>query len=139
MEIKNASYKETSVINIEGGDRYVRAGPSPLDWTPNEELVYTVPSDTGIVVYVTKLGSQEVANTISLPDTYKGNVTSLDVSPDGSNLLMGYNPKQGPYRSGVLLLDMQTLQVLLPTVVPSEANNIQGYIRSLAGLRTANG
>lgn len=121
MELAGLSYVDTLELDI---DNSAEASDSPLAWTPNDELVFTVPSDDRVVVYITSPGSLDIANTITLPASYQGEVMSLDVSPDGTRLLMGYNPSKGPYFGGVLLLDLNTLEIFVPAIVPSEVNQV---------------
>ena len=91
-----------------------------MTWTPNDELIYTVPSEDRVIVYITEPGSLDVARTVRLPSSYAGQVKTLDASPDGSKLLMGYVPPFGVRVSGVLLLDLATLQITVPAIVESE-------------------
>lgn len=136
MDVAQSTLEVTDSFTVNMGEVEDVVGESPLDWTPNNELVYSLPSDSKAAVYITKPGSLEVAMTIRLPATYQGDIYSLDVSPSGTQVLIGYNPRQGPYLAGVLLLDLDTLNLSVPAVVPSEANivplvdNIQGFIRN---------
>ncbi len=137
MDVAGKSIVDSFAIDVgESGPRYVQADPSPIAWAPDDALIYTVPSDDRVVVYITKPGSLELDNTITLPSSYQGEVVSLDVSPDGSKLLIGYNPSQGVFLGGVLLLDLESLQVFVPAIVPAEVDivplgdDIKGYIRT---------
>lgn len=136
LNLQGLSYRASRDLEVDESPNRSRAGASPIAWTPEESLVYTVPSDDRVVLYFTHPGTLTVANSIRLPALYKGEVSSLDVSPDGSKLLMGYRPFEGILASGVLLLDLNTLNITVPAVVQSEVgivplgDNIKGSIRA---------
>jgi len=138
VDLADKSIVEIFGIDLgeQGSQQYRRSSNTPLAWTPNGALVYTAPSEDRVIVYITKPDSLEIVESIALPALYSGTVTSLDVSPDGSKLLMGYNPRNGLNYGGVLLLDFETLSISVPAIVPSEVDivplgdNIKGYIRT---------
>ena len=117
-----------------GVGRYGSSSESPMDWLPNDQLVYTVPSDFEVIIYITKPGSLDIAKKITVPDLYQGDVESLDVSPDGTQLLIGYDSPKGLWNKGVLLLDLDTLDITVPAIDPGDAGKIplgddmEGYV-----------
>lgn len=133
LDLEGLSYEDSLQIDLDGK---IKAAASPLDWAPDGSLVYTVPSDDSVVIYFTEPGSLELANSIRLPALYQGEVESLDVSPDGTKLLVGYVPDGGIRKGGILLIDLETYGISVPAVVESEVgivplgDNIKGSIRS---------
>ncbi|MBX2885401.1 MAG: WD40 repeat domain-containing protein [Granulosicoccus sp.] len=99
------------------------AGESPFAWGPDDILIYSVPSDERISLYITNPVSWAPARTINLSAERQGEVTSLEFSPDGTKILIGYDPP-GPYSGSVLILDLNSLDVTTPVVDVRDANTI---------------
>lgn len=117
----------TTNTNIESYDIPIEdrseAGASAFAWGPGDILVYSVPSDERISLYITNPVSWAPARTINLSANRQGNVSSLEFSPDGSKVLIGYDPP-GVFSASVLLLDLDTLDVTVPVVDNRDVNTI---------------
>ena len=101
----------------------VEASESPFAWGPDDILAYSVPSDERVSIYITSQLSWAPVRTIELDSQLQGEIRSLEFSPDGSKILIGYDPP-GILTASVLVLDRDTLELTEPVVDARDADKI---------------
>ena len=99
------------------------ADNSPFAWGPNDILAYSVPSDERVSIRITDPLSWTPFRTINLDSRLQGDITSLEFSPDGSKILIGYDPP-GILSASVSILDLETLAITVPVVEVGDVNTI---------------
>lgn len=124
VDVSARSIVDTYVIPIDTSARNISADESPLTWGPNDELMFSVPSDERVTIYMTNPVSWAVARTVNLPASYRGEAESLSLNLDGTKLLIGYEPEDGLGVGSVLLLDLDTLDVTVPVVDARDAATV---------------
>ncbi|ASJ70490.1 hypothetical protein [Granulosicoccus antarcticus] len=103
-----------------------RYGRSSVEWGLNDEIIYTDARDQPPVINITKPLSTEVARRITLPSKYRGLITRMHLSPDGSQLLLQYvrNPGTAEPSRFAMILDLNTLDLRIPAVHSYDVDNI---------------
>ena len=122
VTINTANVAETLVSRLEVNNERSGRGELPghpvVEWGPNDEVYFTVPSDQRPTVYITEPRSLTVARTIRLPSSYQGVIEHLDIHPDGGRLLLGYRGRTGSVDTNgiVINLDLDSLSIRIPAV-----------------------
>ncbi|ASJ70487.1 hypothetical protein [Granulosicoccus antarcticus] len=102
-----------------------RADHAVTEWGINDELIFSIPSDERPTIYVTAPGTTEIERKITLPRSFSGFVRSLDMHPDGEQLLIGYggNTDGLVEQNGLaLVLNLSDLSVRIPAIDYADAN-----------------
>ena len=123
IEIWNlASSESEMLLTLEvnfsfGADR---SGAPAVEWGLNDELIYTNADTNPPTIFITEPGTYDVARTIRLPSRYQGIVSRLDLSPDGTKLLIEY--ERFGFVSGAfpIILDLQSLSITIPAIAESD-------------------
>lgn len=94
------------------------------EWGTRDELIFSLPGDERPTVYVTAPGTLDVERTITFPSHYSGVITSLDMHPDGKQLLIGYEGNTDElfeYNGLALVLDLDDLSLRIPAIDQADA------------------
>lgn len=116
----------TDSIDIDHtGPGYGKAPHHPIvEWGPNDEVYFSVPAENRPTVYVTTPGTLDVARTIRLPQSYVGHINSLDIHPDGNQLLIEYRGFSNASASIMIVLNLSTLDLRFPAVNEVDLNTV---------------
>ncbi len=127
MDVTSGNVTDSIDIDHELASRGKLSGHPVVEWGMNDEVIFSVPADDSPTVYVTMPGTTTVDRTISLPSSYTGVITSLDLHPDGTQLLLGYEGNTDALvgRNGlVLVLDLDDLSLRIPAVNQADSQRM---------------
>ncbi len=121
MDVASSNVIDSVQIDHEVEGRANLPGHPPLEWGLDDEVIFSVPADTRPTVYVTEPGTMKIARRTKLPASYIGYIDSLDLHPDGKQLLIGYRRKSGA-NNGIdgggliIVLSLDDLSIRIPAV-----------------------
>jgi WD40 repeat protein len=139
LQIRNTSdFDTTHEIKLRSSNNH--DGKAVVEWGAAGELYYTNSTDQQAIIYVTKPYTLETAHSITLPDQYTGEIESLDISPDGKKLLIGYDPAalNAVSTGSIFLLDLETRTLTVPAIDHRDAgvqplgDDVAGNVHSAA-------
>jgi len=139
LQIRNVSdFALTHEIKLRSSNN--SDGKAVVEWGASGELYYTNSTDEQAIIYITEPYTLESAGSITLPDQYTGEIESLDISPDGKKMLIGYDPAalNAVPTGSVFLLDLVTFDLTTPAIDHQDSgvrplgDDVAGYVHSPA-------
>lgn len=111
-------------------------GKSVAEWGASGEIYYANSADDTATIYVTAPYTLDTVQTIELTG-YPGQIETLDISPDGGRLLIGYDPAalNAVSTGSVFILDLATLKLTVPAIDYLDSgqrplgDDVEGYLR----------
>jgi len=117
IEIRQSSDAKEVEHTLELDATQYYNGKAVVEWGASGEIFYTNSADATATVYVTAPYTLNTVQTIELTG-YPGEIETLDISPDGRKLLIGYDPAalNAVGIGSVFILDLETLKLTVPAI-----------------------